>query len=94
MHNFTSSYQAAIASMIAFSLGSLLPLLTITFAKHSIRVPLTVVSVVVALAITGYAAAAIGKSSATAGGRPQRDCRTINDGRDLPDWLTFRAVRG
>ena len=62
MHNFTSPYQAAIASMIAFSLGSLLPLLTITFAKHSIRVPLTVVSVVVALAITGYAAAAIGKA--------------------------------
>ena len=55
-------YQAAIASMIAFSLGSLLPLLTITFAKHSIRVPLTVVSVVVALAITGYAAAVIGKA--------------------------------
>ena len=62
MHNFTSPYQAAIASMIAFSLGSLLPLLTITFAKHSIRVPLTVVSVVVALAITGYAAAVIGKA--------------------------------
>ena len=62
MHNFTSPYQAAIASMIAFSLGSLLPLLTITFTKHSIRVPLTVVSVVVALAITGYAAAAIGKA--------------------------------
>lgn len=62
MNNFTSPYMAAISSMISFSLGSLLPLLTITFAKHSIRVPLTVVSVAVALAITGYAAAAIGKA--------------------------------
>ncbi|KRN94195.1 VIT1/CCC1 transporter family protein [Pediococcus stilesii] len=62
MNNFTSPYMAAISSMISFSLGSLLPLLTITFAKQSIRVPLTVVSVAIALAITGYAAAVIGKA--------------------------------
>ncbi|WP_459470985.1 VIT1/CCC1 transporter family protein [Pediococcus pentosaceus] len=62
MNNFTSPYMAAISSMISFSLGSLLPLLTITFAKHSIRVPLTVISVAIALAVTGYAAAVIGKA--------------------------------
>ncbi|AHA04315.1 VIT1/CCC1 transporter family protein [Pediococcus pentosaceus] len=62
MNNFTSPYMAAISSMISFSLGSLLPLFTITFAKHSIRVPLTVISVAIALAVTGYAAAVIGKA--------------------------------
>ncbi|MEC5141576.1 VIT family protein [Pediococcus pentosaceus] len=62
MNNFTSPYMAAISSMISFLLGSLLPLLTITFAKHSIRVPLTVISVAIALAVTGYAAAVIGKA--------------------------------
>ncbi|AEV95958.1 VIT1/CCC1 transporter family protein [Pediococcus claussenii] len=65
IHNFTSPYMAAIASMISFSLGSLLPLLTITFTGQSVRVPLTVLSVVVALAITGYCAALLGKAIRT-----------------------------
>jgi VIT1/CCC1 family predicted Fe2+/Mn2+ transporter len=65
MHNFTSPYMAAIASMISFALGSMLPLLTILFAKPSVRVPMTVVAVAIALAITGYAAAVIGKAIRT-----------------------------
>ena len=62
LNNFTSPYMAAISSMISFSLGSLLPLLTITLAKPKVRVIYTVVSVAVALAITGYCAAIIGKA--------------------------------
>lgn len=65
IHNFTSPYMAAIASMISFSLGSLLPLLTITFTGQSVRVPLTVLSVAIALAITGYCAALLGKAIRT-----------------------------
>lgn len=62
LNNYTSAYAAAFASMISFSLGSLLPLLTITFAPRAWRVPLTVVSVAIALSITGYSAAALGKA--------------------------------
>ncbi|GEP20314.1 VIT1/CCC1 transporter family protein [Pediococcus argentinicus] len=62
LNNYTSAYVAAFASMISFSLGSLLPLLTITFAPRAWRVPLTVVSVAIALSITGYSAAALGKA--------------------------------
>ncbi len=53
----TSPWQAAAASMIAFILGAALPLLTITLLGESVRIWATVVSVVVALAITGYASA-------------------------------------
>lgn len=53
----TSPWQAAGASMIAFILGAALPLLTITLLEESVRIWATVVSVVVALAFTGYASA-------------------------------------
>lgn len=53
----TSPGHAAWASMIAFTLGAALPLLTITLLGESVRIAATVVAVIVALALTGFASA-------------------------------------
>lgn len=53
----TSPWLAAWASMIAFTLGAALPLLTITLVAEPHRIWATVVGVVIALAITGFASA-------------------------------------
>jgi VIT1/CCC1 family predicted Fe2+/Mn2+ transporter len=53
----TSPWQAATASMAAFLVGALLPLLTITLLPQDWRIWGTVVSVVVALALTGFLSA-------------------------------------
>jgi len=53
----TNPWHAAFASMIAFTIGALLPLLTITLFTEAVRVWATVVSVVVALALTGFLSA-------------------------------------
>jgi VIT1/CCC1 family predicted Fe2+/Mn2+ transporter len=62
--NLTSPTHAAVASFIAFTLGSLLPLLAIAFPPTSWRVPVTVVTVVLALAGTGLLAARLGSAPA------------------------------
>src|SRR3954451_2176667 len=51
--DITNPWHAALASMIAFTIGALLPLLTITLASSGLRVAVTVCSVAVALAGTG-----------------------------------------
>jgi VIT1/CCC1 family predicted Fe2+/Mn2+ transporter len=53
----TKPSHAALASMAAFTIGALLPLLTITLLPQSSRIWGTVVSVVLALALTGYSSA-------------------------------------
>lgn len=53
----TNPTHAALASMAAFTIGAVLPLLTISLLPESARVWGTVVSVVVALALTGYSSA-------------------------------------
>jgi len=55
--DISSPWAAALASMVAFTLGALLPLLTITLASADVRVLVTVVSVALALALTGWASA-------------------------------------
>jgi len=60
--NLTSPTHAAIASFIAFTMGSLLPLLAIILPPLSWRVPTTVISVVLALAGTGLLAARLGSA--------------------------------
>ena len=57
-----SPWHAAIASAIAFTIGGILPLLTI-LTPANVRIPLTFVVVLVALAATGYVAAWIGGAS-------------------------------
>lgn len=58
--------QAAFASFVAFASGSMLPLIAVTGPWVEFRIPVTVISVVTALAITGFVGAKIG------GARPGR----------------------
>ena len=62
--DLTNPWHAAWASMVAFTLGALLPLLTITLMPASIRVGATVVAVAVALAFTGWVSARLGYGAA------------------------------
>lgn len=57
-----SPAQAGLASLVAFTLGGITPLLTILLASPSMQVPLTFVAVIVALAITGITSAWIAHS--------------------------------
>lgn len=56
-------WVAAWASMIAFTAGAILPLLAIVLPPLDLRIPITVVSVIVSLALTGYWAAKVGGGS-------------------------------
>ena len=56
----TNAWHAAWASMISFFLGALLPLLTIVLFGPDLRVPVTMVAVAVALAVTGWSSARLG----------------------------------
>ena len=56
----TSAIAAAMASMISFPTGSILPLVSITMFPQSIKLFATVIAVIIALSITGYTAAALG----------------------------------
>jgi len=56
----TNPWHAAWASMLAFTVGALLPLLTIGFAPAASRVVVTVGAVVLALALTGWVSARLG----------------------------------
>jgi VIT1/CCC1 family predicted Fe2+/Mn2+ transporter len=53
-------WHAAIASFVAFSVGALLPLLAIVLPPSGWRVPVTVVSVLIALVATGWISARLG----------------------------------
>lgn len=55
--DLTNPWHAAFASAISFTLGGLIPLTAILATPSSVRVGITFVSVVVALAITGYVSA-------------------------------------
>ena len=59
-HEFTSPYAAAIASMISFPLGSILPMVAVMITPAATRIWATMVAVLIALCITGYAAAVLG----------------------------------
>ena len=52
-----SAGQAAAASAAAFLTGGLLPFLAIVLLPDAVRVPLTFVAVLLALAITGFVSA-------------------------------------
>lgn len=58
-----SPWHAATASAVAFTLGALLPMATILLVPGQARILWTFVTVIIALAITGYVAAWIGGSS-------------------------------
>ncbi|WP_030684204.1 VIT1/CCC1 transporter family protein [Streptomyces sp. NRRL B-1347] len=60
----TNPWHAAWASFLAFTVGALLPLLAIVLPSASWRLPVTVVSVLAALALTGLASARLGAAKA------------------------------
>lgn len=57
-------WHAAWASMLAFVLGAIIPLITMVFSPADYRVMATVVATVIALAITGSSAAKLGGAPA------------------------------
>ena len=59
-NELVNPWHAAWASMIAFTLGALLPLLIVAFTPSSARLIATVSSVAAALALTGYVSARLG----------------------------------
>ncbi len=59
----TNPWHAAWASMIAFTVGAILPLVAILVAGVSWRIPVTAASVLVALALTGAVSARLGASA-------------------------------
>ncbi|MFV0481137.1 MAG: VIT family protein [Campylobacteraceae bacterium] len=58
--NYTNPYSAALSSMFSFSIGAVLPLLSILFFAESIRIAGTFLVVLVALSLTGYISAHLG----------------------------------
>lgn len=58
--DLTNPWHAAWASMLAFTVGALLPLLTITLVAPDLRVGLTVAAVIAALATAGWISARLG----------------------------------
>ncbi|UJH69753.1 VIT family protein [Ornithinimicrobium sp. INDO-MA30-4] len=58
----TNPWHAAWASLIAFTLGALLPLLAIVLPPESWRVGVTGVSVLLALLLTGWISSGLGRS--------------------------------
>ncbi|NPC41913.1 VIT family protein [Nocardioides sp. zg-1230] len=60
--NLTNPWHAAWASMLAFTVGALLPLLVVAFVPDGVRILVTVLSTVAALALTGFVSARIGYS--------------------------------
>lgn len=57
-------WHAAGASFLAFTLGALLPLLAMVLPPSSLRLPVTVLSVLAALSLTGWWSARLGAAAA------------------------------
>jgi vacuolar iron transporter family protein len=62
-HDLTNPIHAAAASAASFLAGAVLPLLAILLPPQPLRVPLTVIVVLLALAVAGVVSARIGGSS-------------------------------
>lgn len=79
----TNPWQAAGASAVAFTTGSLLPLLAILLPPAGVRVAVTFIVVVVALAATGYLSARLG------GARPGQAMLRLVVGGAVAMLVTF-----
>lgn len=56
-------WQAAIASLVSFTVGALIPLLSILLVSTHLRFPVTFIAVTIALVLTGYLSAVAGGAS-------------------------------
>lgn len=62
-HDISSPTQAAIASLLSFTVGGLVPFLAVLFAPNDLRLFITSIAVLVALIATGYLSAGVGGAS-------------------------------
>lgn len=62
LNDFANPWQAALSSLFSFSVGAILPLLSILLLPSGIRIGLTFVVVLIALALTGYVSAYLGEA--------------------------------
>jgi len=60
--DLTKPMHAGIASLIAFTVGGIAPLLTTLLPPAHLRIPLTFIAVVIALGVTGYTSARVAHS--------------------------------
>ena len=58
--DLTNPWQAALSSAVSFTIGALLPLIAIVAPPAQLRVPVTVVAVLLALMVTGALSAGLG----------------------------------
>ena len=65
--DYFSPWQAAFSSFFSFIIGSLLPLMAITFIPYPYKVSGTMFSVIIALTFTGYISSRLGKSNVIKG---------------------------
>ena len=63
-NELTNPLHAAIASALAFVTGASIPLAAILIPPESSRIPITFMSVIFALTVTGYLSARAGKAKA------------------------------
>ncbi len=61
--DLTNPTHAAIASAVSFTIGALIPLLSVVFTPADMRIWITFVAVLIALVITGFLSATVGGAS-------------------------------
>lgn len=83
----TNPWVAAFSSAVAFTIGALLPFIAILLPPPSVRIPVTMVAVIVALATTGSASARLG------GAKPLRPTLRVIVGGALAMAITFGIGR-
>lgn len=64
-NDINSPMQAAVASLLAFTAGGLVPFLAVVLAPAELRISATVIAVLIALVATGYISAKVGGASKT-----------------------------
>ncbi|HNV10285.1 MAG TPA: VIT family protein [Propionibacteriaceae bacterium] len=87
----TSPWHAAIASMIAFTLGATIPLLLMVLSPHDYRVLSTLIGVLLALMLTGWVSAHMGGAGK---GRPMVRNVIVGTLAMLLTYLVGRTVGG
>lgn len=60
---YTNPWHAAVASLLAFIVGGLVPFIAVIIAPGNSKIPVTVVAVILGLITTGYFSATVGGAS-------------------------------
>ncbi|WP_284226696.1 VIT1/CCC1 transporter family protein [Mycobacterium antarcticum] len=79
----TNPWQASLSSAVSFTVGALLPLIAIIALPPSVRIPVTFVAVLIALALTGSISARLG------GADPRRAVLRVTLGGAIAMIVTY-----